>query len=212
MSWFGADPGGRRANKPCFGVAWLVEDGTFIVDSVDCARAAFNWINERSAKTQSIGIDCPLWWSAGRSGERQVDVLLRKRYRDRIGSSIMSINSLPGAALVQGVMLAHLARIRDPTVQITETHPKALLKAMRIVASKTAGDWSLIAKTFGLKGPAPDTSDKLDALLSAAAARNGITGLWVNDLAKLKRGADELDPNKLFFGSVQYHWFEDITQ
>ena len=37
MNWFGAEPGGIRKRKDCFGVAWLREDGTFETTATDCA-------------------------------------------------------------------------------------------------------------------------------------------------------------------------------
>jgi len=110
MSWFGADPGGMRKRKPCFGVALLRDDGSFETSNTDCAYNANKWLFEKSTKPNAIGIDCPLWWSSWKSAERQVDVLLRKKYRDRIGQSVMPINSLRGAVLIQGVMLASLIR------------------------------------------------------------------------------------------------------
>src|SRR6516164_3818247 len=107
MDWFGADPGGTRNGKPCFGVAWLQKNGMFETASTDCAHTALRWIQKHSVVPLAIGIDSPLWWSSSNSGERQVDVLLRKKYRDNIGQSgRQNINALPGAVLVQGMMLA----------------------------------------------------------------------------------------------------------
>jgi hypothetical protein len=207
MHWFGADPGGIRKRLRCFGVALLREDGTFETCATDCAHNAFRWLTEHTNAPTAIGIDCPLWWSAWKSAERQVDVLLRRKYRDRIGQSVQSINSLRGAALVQGIMLGYAVRARFPDVHITETHPKALLKAMHL----SRATWSEIANTFKLEGSQPETPDQLDALLSAAVARNGSTGLWKDDLTKLARGMGEMDPRLTFFGPVNYFWFEPIA-
>jgi predicted nuclease with RNAse H fold len=132
MDWFGADPGGTRNGKPCFGVAWIRKNGMFETSSTDCAHGAFRWIQKHSVVPLAMGIDSPLWWSSLKGGERQVDVLLRKKYRDSIGQSVQSLNSLPGAVLVQGMMLACESRKHWKDLKITETHPRALLKAMHL--------------------------------------------------------------------------------
>jgi predicted nuclease with RNAse H fold len=207
MDWFGADPGGTRKGKPCFGVAWLRKNGSFETSATDCAHSALRWIQKHSVVPLAIGIDCPLWWSSMKSGERQVDVLLRRKYRDHgIGSSVQALNSLPGAVLVQGMMLAGEARKHWKDVKITETHPRALLKAMHL----TTEPWSTIAGKFDLDGPEPETRDQWDALLSAAVARNGYKHLWTVDLTDLPRGEGEMDPQHTFFGRVNYYWFERI--
>jgi predicted nuclease with RNAse H fold len=207
MDWFGADPGGSRNGKPCFGVAWLRKNGMFETSATDCAHSAMRWIQKHSVTPLAIGIDCPLWWSSSRGGERQVDVLLRQKYRGRIGQSVQSLNSLQGAILVQGTLLACEARKHWKDVKITETHPRALRKAMHL----NTEPWSTIAQKFDLDGPEPETPDQLDALLSAAVARNGYKHAWTVDLAELPRGEGEMDPQHTFFGKVNYYWFERIS-
>jgi predicted nuclease with RNAse H fold len=208
MDWFGADPGGTRNGKPCFGVAWLRNNGMFETSSIDCAHSALRWIQKHSVLPSAIGIDCPLWWTSSKSGERQVDLLLRKKYRDHnIGQSVQSLNSLPGAVLVQGMMLACEARKQWKDVKITETHPRAMLKAMDL----NKEPWSAIAGKFDFDGPEPETVDQFDALLSAAVARNGYKHVWTTDLTDLPRGDGEIDPQHTFFGKVNYYWFERIT-
>jgi len=207
MDWFGADPGGTRNGKPCFGVAWLGKNGTFETSATDCAHSAFRWIQKHSVVPLALGIDCPLWWSSSKSGERQVEVILRRRYRDNIGQSVQSLNSLSGAVLVQGMMLACEARKHWKEVKITETHPSALLKAMHLDKEP----WSTIAGKFDLDGPEPETRDQWDALLSAAVARNGQKHRWKVDLTELPRGDGEMDPRHTFFGEANYYWFEPVA-
>jgi predicted nuclease with RNAse H fold len=173
----------------------------------DCAHSAFRWIQKRSVLPAAIGIDCPLWWSSLKGGERQVDTLLRKKYRDNIGQSVQSLNSLPGAVLVQGIMLACVARKHWKDVKITETHPRALIRMMHLDKEP----WSTIAEKFDLDGPEPETGDQMDALLSAAVARNGHKHFWTVDLTNITRGEGEMDPEHTFFGKVNYYWFERIT-
>lgn len=179
----------------------------FETSATDCAHSAMRWIQKHSVTPLAIGIDCPLWWSSSRGGERQVDVLLRQKYRGRIGQSVQSLNSLQGAILVQGTLLACEARKHWKDVKITETHPRALRKAMHL----NTEPWSTIAQKFDLDGPEPETPDQLDALLSAAVARNGYKHSWTVDLAELPRGECEMDPQHTFFGKVNYYWFERIS-
>jgi predicted nuclease with RNAse H fold len=208
MDWFGADPGGIRKGEPCFGVAWLRKNGMFETASTDCAHSALRWMQKHSVTPLALGIDCPLWWSSANSGERQVDVLLRRKYRDHgVGQCVQALNSLQGAVLVQGMMLACEARKHWKDVKITETHPHALRKAMHL----NKEPWSTIAEKFNLDGPEPETSDQLDALVSAAVARNGYKHVWTVDLTDLRRGESEMDPQHTFFGKVNYYWFERVT-
>jgi predicted nuclease with RNAse H fold len=192
-SWFGCDPGGE--NK--FGVAALSSDGrfeTWCVSSVDEAVAHIS-------QPMSLGIDCPMWWSSGAGGGRKVDSWLRKTYKIHPGT-VRSVNSLPGAVLVQGIMLAIRVREKHPGLPITETHPKALLLARGLGKNP---QWLQLTKTFGLDGPAPENEHRRDALLSAVAAREGEQGHW-RDISRLERGRDELDPKQLCFGHVDYWW------
>lgn len=78
------------------------------------------------------GIDAPLYWRT--DGARKSDQLVR----DLISpidpgsknpkSSVLSVNSLQGACLAQGVMIATLLRQKVSSLRITEAHPKAYLK------------------------------------------------------------------------------------
>jgi len=212
MAWFGADPGGANA----FGVALLGPDGSFESAVVSCADGAFKWLEERTDSIEAAGIDAPLWWSSGESGDRHADRAIREKLRrvnaKDIGGTVQSANSLRGAVLIQGAMLA--ARLRDkfPKLPLTEAHPKALLKALWPDLSKSGPPWEKIAKHFQLEGSEPDDDDrkdKRDALLAAVAAREGAAGGWKCDLAK-KRCAFEQDPDRVPWGPVSYWWPEEL--
>lgn len=128
--WFGADPGGRLT----FGVAVLHEDGTFDTAVVSSADEAMAWYR---GVPMGVGIDAPLWWSSGQSSDRQADRFIRTTYRIASGT-VQTANSLKGAVLVQGIMLAQRLRERFPLAPITEAHPKALLKAIGL------GSWGRV--------------------------------------------------------------------
>jgi predicted nuclease with RNAse H fold len=104
MIWFGADPGGKKN----FGVAILKDDGSYCTKCVDCADDALSWLSE--FRPNDIGIDCPLWWSSARGSDRKADKWLRARGVP--SGTVQTANSLRGAALVQGAMLAFRARQR----------------------------------------------------------------------------------------------------
>jgi hypothetical protein len=104
--------------------------------------------------------------------------------------------------VVQGVLLAMRLRIRSPSLPITEAHPKALLKALKL------DGWASIAEQFELRGSDPGrrSEHERDALLSAVAAREGMRQTW-RDLSS-DRWTSELDPKQLWFGPVSYWWPE----
>jgi predicted nuclease with RNAse H fold len=195
MVWFGADPGGTKN----FGVAILRDDGTYRTKCVNCADEAVEEISERPG---GIGIDCPLWWSSSRSSDRMADRWLRAQGVPP--GTVQTANSLRGAALVQGAMLAFRARERYAGVPITEAHPKALLRVMTLHKQP----WGRIAAEFGLVGREPPSEHERDAVLAAVAARNGVSRAWLRDLS-LQRSDSELDPKRMWFGEVNYFWPND---
>lgn len=188
--WFGADPGGKLT----FGVAILHDDGTFNTSVVSSADEATAWFKGVPA---GIGIDAPLWWSSGQSSDRQADRFLRTTYRIPSGT-VQTANSLKGAVLVQGVMLAQRLRERFPQVPITEAHPKALLRAQGFIT------WQAAAAAYGLSGH-PASEHERDALLAAVAAREGVEGTWQRDLAAVRLPSEQ-DPVTLPHGPVHYFW------
>ena len=122
--WVGADPGG----KDRFGVALLDASGELEFATVSSVDEAVERIVSRG-EPLGLGIDAPMWWSSDGGGRRKADKRIRKRYDIHPGT-VQSVNSLRGAALVGGAMLAFRIRQRFPGARITEAHPKALLKAL----------------------------------------------------------------------------------
>jgi predicted nuclease with RNAse H fold len=195
MTWFGADPGG----KGTFGIAKLEADGSFETWCRSSVDEALQLIDGAEA----VGIDCPMWWTSGEGGGRRVDAWLRSTYKIPSGT-VQSVNSLRGAAVVQGIMLAMRLRKSTPNLPITEAHPKALLKALQL----TRVPWTKIAETFDLNEelPQPPNEHCRDALLSAIAAREGARGKWRDLSVEVNRDPGELDPKQLWFGPVSYWW------
>ena len=188
--WGGADPGGKKQ----FGVATLRDDGTFSTTCVSCADDALAWL---PLELRGLGIDSPMWWASSVSSDRYADKWIRGQFK-RSSGTVQAANSLRGAALVQGHMLAVRARENSPKLPITEAHPKALLKALKLRS------WNEISKAFSLQGSRPNEHER-DAVLAAVAAREGFCGRWKIDLAQT-RDAREQDTSKLAFGNVNYWW------
>lgn len=155
------------------------------------------------AELSAAGIDSPLCWSA--TGDRSSDALVRKRVKE-LGcpspwGTVQIVNALRGACLVQGALAAHLLREAQPSVRITESHPKALLWLLSVASperpTRSIGISDLV--DHFLSGHIDVTEHERDAALGAYAAwamMDGRAG-W-RDLV-----LDERDP---YFpaGAVEY--------
>jgi len=138
--WIGADPGGTGN----FGLAILKSDGSVQTCCVNCADGAIDVVKEQvKVQPAGVGVDSPLWWSSGRSSDRQADQWLRRTY-GLSGGQVQTANSLRGAALVQGAMFVHRVRQLFPDVGVTEAHPKAVLAALKV-------GWGDFSRQFSIK-------------------------------------------------------------
>ena len=138
-------------------------------------------------KPLGLGIDAPMWWSAGEGGGRRADARLRERYGIS-GGTVQSGNSLQGAALIGGALLASRLREAFPGLRITESHPKALLLALRL-------DGVQFAARYGIQTNWGNEHER-DAAIAAVCAREGFEGRWPTDLAK-QRDRSEQNPSRL---------------
>jgi hypothetical protein len=125
----GFDPGG----KGNFG--WCIAENSDIfplpIIKSGCDDNASNALNEiqrylHGYKVMGAGIDAPLYWRA--DGAREADKIVRGLVPLGGKSTVLSVNSLQGACLAQGMMIASLLRRKYPDLDITEAHPKAYLK------------------------------------------------------------------------------------
>lgn len=194
--WFGADPGDKGRGRRCnFGVAFVDELGRICCETVSSVDDALNWI-VAAGRPLGVGIDAPLWWSGAPGGWRRVDRRLRDTYQ--LGSTVQCVNSLQGAALAGGMLLASRLREEFPKVQITESHPKALLKALNLQGN------GAIAEYFGIHEAWADDHQR-DAAIAAVCAREGFQGNWTLDLAEI-RDRSEQDPRNYWLRPVSYFW------
>lgn len=195
-TWVGADPGGDG----CFGVAILGGDGRCHTYSVGYVDAAIEGVCRHvHSAPAGVGIDAPLWWSSGPAGRRKADEWIREQY-GLPPREVQAVNSMWGAALAQGMMFVARMRQTFPGVRITETHPKAVLKALG------QQRWT---EYFG---PIPteirvdsEPDHERDALISAVAAREGFEGRWKRNLA-LDRHPSEQHPGEYWLAPVNYFW------
>lgn len=199
-SWVGADPGGKRA----FGLAFLDDDGSARCYTCSSTAEASSRI---SFEPLGVGIDAPMWWSAGPSGWRKSDLELRRAYEIGAGT-VLCTNSLRGAALVQSLLLAELLRQRFPAVQITESHPKALLIAC-YKNNNRADNVRSFFRDFGITGT-PEDEHQEDALIAAVCDREGFSRRWSLDLAE-DRFPEEQDPRSYWLAPMHYWWPSDLT-
>ncbi len=139
--YIGFDPGGDRQ----FGWAVCSPIGhTLRVLAVGDAGHAKEAVKEAlsriptAGKVVGAGIDAPLFWTE--SGGRNVDNLVRRAIQElgapSPGGTVQHINSLRGACLVQGVLTADLLHKQLPEINITESHPKALLYLLGVANRK----------------------------------------------------------------------------
>ena len=193
--WVGADPGGEGN----FGIAILNMRGDlkcFTISSVDEA-------NERlqdSGEILGIGIDAPMWWSSRRKAARIADQNIRLAFGIS-HKTVQWANSLRGAAIVGGAMLAYRLRELDRNVKITESHPKAILLALEINGSG-------FAKKFEIP-ESWDNEHERDATIAAVCAREGFQGRWQTDLA-LQRHKTEQDTQSYWLAPMHYFWPKPI--
>jgi len=143
--YLGFDPGGDKR----FG--WAVcssKAGTLHVRSTGEASSAGEAVEavkellshiSKPRPVVGAGIDAPLFW-AENGGPRDVDETVRcavkKLGGPSSGNTVQQINSLMGACLVQGVLMANLLHGLYPKIAITETHPKALLYLLGIASKE----------------------------------------------------------------------------
>ncbi len=136
----------------------------------------------------AAGIDAPLFWS--KTGDRTVDIVLRQALRDtkfpasKLGGTVQTTNSLQGACVVQGLLLAKYLSETRWGLTITESHPRALCHLLHhmgqqdMIKRLTAGlaDYSQYATRClcgceeAEKPPANLADHKRDAILSAISA------------------------------------------
>ncbi len=189
--WAGADPGGKKS----FGVAVVTESGRARYKTVSSVDEAAKWIGKQGTPL-GIGIDAPMWWSSIEGGGRLADAAIRRKYGIQSGT-VQSVNSLRGAVVAGGPLLALRLRESFPELPITESHPKALLHALGF-------DGETFAKRYKIQDMWNDEHQR-DAAIAAVCAREGFQGKWKTNLAD-SRNPSEQDPRSYWLAPVSYFW------
>lgn len=194
--WIGADPGGEGN----FGLAILQSDGTAYTRRVNCADDAVEVVRSKVYQEPGgVGVDAPLWWSSAKSSDRKADQWLRSTYGFS-GGQVQTANSLRGAALVQGAMFVYRIRELFPAVGVTESHPKALLKALKLK------DEAAFLDHYGVRTDRSESNEhERDAIVAAVSAREGFEQRWTRDLS-IERGSREQNPSTYWLAPVHYFW------
>ena len=207
--WVGADPGGLDA----FGLAFLDESKNVYCHTVSSVDEAVDLIKSKG-QPLGLGIDAPMWWSTSERSARCAD----KRIRDSYGLSYNRVqwaNSLRGAALIGGAMLAFCIRQEFPGTPITETHPKAVLRARKFridLGPEPEPDFDAGARCFARQHKVLafwKDDHQRDAIVGSICAREGFEGRWTTDLAK-RRCESEQNPFNYCLNPIHYFWPEAI--
>jgi len=185
--YVGFDPGGAGA----FG--WAIVAGTKLPlvlvargvanHAQEAARAVLGAVGQKPV--MAVGIDAPLFWQP--KGDRTSDQLVRNAIIQlgARGGTVNSVNSMRGACLVQGLMVAMLLRMKQSQLPITEAHPKALLWLLRCahsghppstIALNNLQQW-MVGKN--LAGASDHERDAALGAFSAFAMAQGMAG-WQN--------------------------------
>lgn len=138
----GFDPGGARQFGWC--VAQPRDDGKLQLHASGIASHAAGALRAVLTKAANLGriaaagIDSPLLWVA--DGDRKADKTIREAIQrvgaTNVGGRVQQVNSLRGACLSQGILVAHLLRRELPEIRITESHPKALLWLLHVASNE----------------------------------------------------------------------------
>jgi predicted nuclease with RNAse H fold len=100
-------------------------------------------------------------------------------------------------------MFVQRMREHFPGVGVTETHPKAVWKALRVTS------WGAFIKRFSVAVEIRvEQEHERDAVISAVAAREGFEGRWLNDLGST-RYPSEQDPSTFWLAPIHYFWPEE---
>lgn len=203
----GYDPGGNGSH----GIAELVIEQNRCVNArvqtFGTAEEVLHCILQ-SNNLVGLGVDTLTAWSTGPSGWRTADLFLRERYTD-IQQSIVSPNGLYGSMGINGMAVCVSLRHENPSLSISETHPKVLYRALehKKYDYKSHVDEmdSALSRWLGLD-IRTSNDHEWDAAASAYAVLQGITGVWLRNLFE---GQMEKDGSLVWpCGKTNYWWPE----
>ena len=202
---FGYDPGGDGKH----GVAVLhLRDGLLTSLETQTLPTTETVINHFSTLSNvlAIGIDTLTCWSTGPGGWRPADRWLRKKY-PKVGASVVTPNGLFGSMGLNGPAVLLECQALNPSVVVTETHPKVLHWHLSGQLYDYATDHVrmkvLLASLLNVSVET-DSDHAWDAALSAFAALEGYVARWSLDLHRLPTNENE----RIVWpcGTTHYYW------
>ena len=135
--YLGFDPGGKKqfgwaVCSPITQILHVLATGE-AGNAKEAITKAISTIPSNGTAT-GVGIDAPLFWSEddGRDVDKLVRQAIQKLGSQSPGGTVQQINSLRGACIVQGPLIANILLRFFPKIAITESHPKALLYLLGI--------------------------------------------------------------------------------
>ena len=153
-----------------------------------------------------LAIDTLTALSTGLSGWRPADRWLKKNYKE-ITHSIASANSLFGSMGLNGISVMAELRKQDPSIRITETHPKVLyfeLSGCKYDYRYSAQKMNhLVTKLLGIQVHTSNDHE-WDAVASVYSAVMGYSGQWHNNLHALP--VEETERLVKPVGDTEYWW------
>jgi len=203
----GYDPGGNGAN----GLAFLFISDSLITTTengtVETAQDVLNRLLEFDDLI-GIGVDTLTQWSTGKSGWRNADLTLRAKY-PLVQKSVTPSNSLYGSMALNGMSVLLKLKGLNPSVFISEAHPKVLFYALTRIKYNYAEDNvkmdSLISSLLGLNISTANDHE-WDALISAYSAFKGLSGGWTLDLHDSKHDMSTTSVEPV--GKTYFYWPE----
>ena len=169
--FLGFDPGGAGTGKGNFGWSICREvDGKLERVTTGLAKEAWDALNQvkdeleryngqGSARVLAAGIDAPLFWT--KTAIREVDDFIKQKS----GIRPIPINSLYGAAAVQGPLLAkHISDTWD-SLPITESYPRVLEHQLTRI-----GKHQMVQRLTKCLSDATGKNHERDATLGAISA------------------------------------------
>ena len=179
----GFDPGGKNSFGWCVAAIdpWRVVGRGVVSHANEACDGASEVLKAKNGNLVAAGIDAPLTWARD-GGRRESD-----KHVEQWGTA-MAVNSLRGACVVQGYLLAKALNKKHPRCLITETNPKPLLKYLKHNPdTEVANEFDAVSFKVG------ESEHIRDAIVSAWAAYkalNSQSNLYKND-TKIYRFLDK---------------------
>ncbi len=176
--YLGFDPGGKNQFGWCVCTAHGEQIHVLFSGITSYTNGAFEKAMCKIPPESSIigiGIDAPMFWvtKGGREADRLVRNAIAEAGAPAPAGTVQHFNSLRGACVIQGMLIAKLLRKRLPDVPITEAHPKALLWLLGIARTNYGPEEIKIhdVENVYIQSTKSESDHVRDAILGAVTAQ-----------------------------------------